>query len=364
MQPSYPDFLIIGGGIMGLLTARELAGQGASVNLLDKSGAARESSWAGGGILSPLNPWRYPDAVTALAAWGQPRFQGMCASLAESTGIDPQWMPCGMLSLDPRDETKARNWARRWGYSLDTLNPVESQDAHREVRPPERQALYLPQTAQVRTPRFGKALRALMPKLGVRCLENVRVTVIRAENGHALGVETTQGRMNAGQVILAAGAWSAELAQSLCLRLGIRPIGGQMLLYKAPRGLLRSIVLCDDRYLIPRRDGRILIGSTLEETGFDKHTTATARTALRNAAVHMLPALQDHPIEHHWAGLRPGQSGSIPWIGEHPRIQGLWINSGHFRNGVVLSLGSARLLADLILGLDPILPPKPYAWRS
>ena len=78
----------------------------------------------------------------------------------------------------------------------------------------------------------------------------------------------------------------------------------------------------------------------------------------------MLPALQDHPIEHHWTGLRPGQSGSIPWIGEHPRIQGLWINSGHFRNGVVLSLGSARLLVDRILGLDPILPPEPYAWRS
>ena len=354
--------LIVGGGVIGLLSAWELAASGCRVTVLEQGRAARESSWAGGGILSPLHPWRYPEAVTALAQWGQTRFRSVCATLAAATGIDPEWTAGGMWVLDPEDSAAALAWAKTWGYR------IELQETDRFVvgalAPPSRAALWLPDTAQLRPPRFGKALRAYLPELGVACREHIRVTALRAEAGRVVGVSTTQGDFDADQVVLAAGAWSGDLARSLGLELGVRPVQGQMLLYRASPDLLDAIVLKDARYLIPRRDGRILIGSTLDECGFAKETTLAGREALHQAAVDLLPALAEVPIEHHWAGLRPGQSGSVPWIGAHPRMHGLWVNTGHFRNGLVLSLASARLLADRMLGREPILAPAAYAWRD
>ena len=359
---SQPDVLIVGGGAIGLLSAWELAVSGLKVTVLERRRAARESSWAGGGILSPLNPWRYPEAVTALAAWGQPRFRIVCETLSQATGIDPEWTAGGMLVLDPEDEASARTWAKRWNCPMESLEPDEFRKRYHQLTPPSRLALWLPGVAQLRTPRFGKALRSHLPALGVECRENTRVTAIRTQAERIRGVETTQGRIDAEHIVLAAGAWSGALAQSLGLKLEVRPVQGQMLLYHGAPGLLSPIVLQGDRYLIPRRDGRILIGSTLDNHGFDKKTTREAREDLHRSALNILPDLERLPIEHQWAGLRPGQSGSIPWIGEHPRLRGLWVNTGHFRNGLVLSLASARLLADLLQKRTPILPAEPYAW--
>lgn len=362
MSSSQSDVLIVGGGAIGLLSAWELAQSGRRVTVLEQGRSARESSWAGGGILSPIHPWRYPEAVTALAAWGQARFRSVCEELARETGIDAEWTGGGMWVLDPEDPLLAQAWARRWGYLLERVEPERFPVG--SMTSPVRTALWLPEVAQLRTPRFGKALRAYLPTLGVDCREETPVTALRAEAGRIRGVDTPQGVFAADQVVLAAGAWSGALARSLGLALDVRPVQGQMLLYRADPGLLDAVMLRGDRYLIPRRDGRILIGSTLDERGFDKQTTEEGREALHRAAAAMLPALADAPIEHHWAGLRPGQTGSVPWIGAHPRIRGLWVNTGHFRNGVVLSLASARLLADLMLERAPILAPEAYAWRD
>jgi glycine oxidase len=134
-----------------------------------------------------------------------------------------------------------------------------------------------------------------------------------------------------------------------------------MILYRAEPNVVQRIVLSRDRYVIPRRDGRILVGSTTEEVGFDKSTTPAAMQELESEACRLIPALAGYEIEHHWAGLRPGSPNGIPYILQHPRIEGLFINTGHFRNGVVLGLASARLLADMLLGQQPILDPTPYS---
>ena len=133
-----------------------------------------------------------------------------------------------------------------------------------------------------------------------------------------------------------------------------------MLLFRGPVGLVRRIVLSRDRYVIPRRDGRVLVGSTLEHVEFDKSTTPAARAELHREALRLIPALADCAVEHHWAGLRPGSPIGVPFVGEHPRIQGLYVNAGHYRNGVVLGPASARLLADQMLGRTPALDPAPY----
>lgn len=157
-----------------------------------------------------------------------------------------------------------------------------------------------------------------------------------------------------------AAAWTASLLGSLVADWRITPVRGQMLLFHAAPGQVRHIVLQGEHYLVPRRDGRILAGSTLEYVGFDKSTTRRAYDELHAAAVAVIPALARCPVEQHWAGLRPGSAQGIPLIGMHPQRRGLFINAGHFRNGVVTGPASARLLADMIFDRVPCVDPAPY----
>jgi glycine oxidase len=170
--------------------------------------------------------------------------------------------------------------------------------------------------------------------------------------------------LSAAYYVVAGGAWSGELLEPTGIHLPIQPVRGQMILFKGAPGLVSRITLYQGRYAIPRRDGHVLFGSTLEYTGFDKQTTSAARRELTQAAVELLPRLGDLPIERHWAGLRPGSPDGTPLVGPHPEIDNLYINAGHFRNGVVLGLASARLLADLLLQGTPDVDSSPYLPES
>jgi glycine oxidase len=219
----------------------------------------------------------------------------------------------------------------------------------------------------MRNPRLAQALRKSIENRGVVLYEHTAVKgLVLGENG-VHGVLTDQGEFNADQVVIAGGAWSALLLESIGMNLPVRPVRGQMILYRAEPGVVQCIVLSRDRYVIPRLDGRILVGSTLEDVGFEKATTRAAMQELEAEARRLIPVLANYPIEHHWAGLRPGSPQGIPYIMQHPRIAGLYINTGHFRNGVVLGPASARLLADILLQREPILDPAPYTadnWRE
>ncbi|MEJ2346915.1 MAG: glycine oxidase ThiO [Gammaproteobacteria bacterium] len=354
------DCIIIGGGLIGMLTARELAVAGLSVTLLDRGAAGREASWAGGGILSPLYPWRYADAVTRLAQWSQARYESLCDGLREDSGVDPQWTCSGLLFLDTDERAEAAEWARRFGIGLDTLDAAAVAECEPALASPPA-GLWMTQVAQVRNPRLVRALRGSIAFHGVRIEEGVEVTAVATDGSRVVGVETRDGRLSAPRVVVAGGAWSARLLHGLGVSLAVEPVRGQMILFAARPGLVHRIVLRGGRYLIPRRDGRVLAGSTLEYVGFDKGTTKAALEELRAAAVALAPALADCPVEHHWAGLRPGCADGVPFVGAVTGIEGLYVNTGHFRNGVVLGPGSARLLADLVLGREPLLDPAPYA---
>ncbi len=351
------DVIVVGGGLIGMLTARELALAGASVTLFERDETGRESSWAGGGILSPLHPWRYPDPVTVLARWGQAHWESLAGALHAETGIDPEWTGSGLLVLEPDEPERAARWAERFGY---VLEPVALATACEPAIAGAHAGLWMPDVAQVRNPRLVRALRRSLDLNGVQVEERRAVQGLRLRGGVVRGVETANGPVESKTVIVAAGAWSAGLLGEAAALLPVEPVRGQMLLFKAAPGVLSRIVLHGDRYVIPRRDGRILIGSTLERVGFDKATTASAAAELRERACALVPALTDYPVEHHWAGLRPGSPTGVPFIGEHPHIGGLFLNTGHFRNGVVLGPASARLAADLLLGRTPVVEPEPY----
>ncbi|WP_045881193.1 glycine oxidase ThiO [Pseudomonas chlororaphis] len=354
--------VIVGGGVIGLLTAFNLACAGQRVVLLERSSVGQESSWAGGGIVSPLYPWRYSPAVTALAHWSQDFYPQLAEQLFASTGVDPEVHTTGLYWLDLDDEGEALAWARREQRPLSAVDISAAHDAVPVLGSGFSRAIYMADVANVRNPRLVKSLKTALSALpAVTIHEQCEVSGFIRDAGRVLGVRTSQGEIHGDQVVLAAGAWSGELLQSLGLSLPVEPVKGQMILYKCASDFLPCMVLAKGRYAIPRRDGHILIGSTLEHEGFDKTPTASALESLKASAVELIPALASAEVVGHWAGLRPGSPEGIPYIGPVPGLAGLWLNCGHYRNGLVLAPASCQLFADLLLGREPIIDPAPYA---
>lgn len=356
--------LVVGGGIIGMLTARELHTAGQEVILIDRQQPARESTWAGGGIVSPLFPWRYLDAITALASWSQTAYPELCDTLFAATGIDPEFTRNGMLMVANGEIDMATEWAARHHRHLEVIDrQTFSQLEPRAAQPPE-QGLWMPEVGQVRNPRLGKALHADLRRRGVQILTHTPVTGLRCKGDRCNGVETPGGRLDADQVVICTGAWTGELLKELSTPPDIRPVRGQMLLYKTEPGTISRITLEEQRYIIPRRDGHVLFGSSMEEVGFDKSTTPEMRAELHALLCKRFPVMCDRPLVRHWAGLRPGSPAGVPYIARHPRLHNLFVNAGQFRNGVVLAPASARLAADLILERKPIIDATAYGWTA
>ncbi len=362
MMAKQQQVVIVGGGVIGLLTAYNLASEGQAVTLLERGGLGQESSWAGGGIVSPLYPWRYSQAVTALAHWSQDFYPQLAQRLFAATGVDPEVHTTGLYWLDLDDEADALAWAAREGRPLSKVDVSAAHDAVPVLGGGYAQAIYMADVANVRNPRLVKSLKAALLALpNVTIYEQCDVSGFVLGDGRVVGVNTATGLVLGDQVVLAAGAWSGQLLGTLGLALPVEPVKGQMILYKCASDFLSSMVLAKGRYAIPRRDGHILIGSTLEHEGFDKTPTGTALESLKASAVELIPALADAEVVGHWAGLRPGSPEGIPFIGEVPGFKGLWLNCGHYRNGLVLAPASCQLFTDLLLARAPIIDPAPYA---
>jgi glycine oxidase len=358
------DIIIVGGGISGLLTAREFSIRGASVTLLERQSIGKEASWAGGGILSPLYPWRQNEAIAPLCIDSLARYPQLAETLYGDTGIDPQWTQSGLLILDNPDLAKAESWCQNHAIpyeladtpAIDRLAPGLDYSADNP--------LWLPNIAHIRNPRLLKALRADLEDRGVTLLEDHEVTALEKRDHRICRVQTPQGAFSADLILLTTGAWSGRLWSDLFPRLQITPVKGQMIVFEADPKLLQPMVLDHGRYLIPRRDGHILAGSTIEHSGFNKHTTQQARDELEQFACSLCPALRHYRIQKQWAGLRPGTPSGIPYIARHPTIENLGLNCGHFRNGLVMGPASAALIVDLMLGCPSSIPAEPYSFDT
>lgn len=354
--------VVVGGGVIGLLTALNLAAKVERVVVCDQGEVGRESSWAGGGIVSPLYPWRYSPAVTALAHWSQAFYPQLGERLFASTGVDPEVHVTGLYWLDLEDEAEALAWAVREQRPLTAVDISAAYDAVPGLGAGFTRAIFMAGVANVRNPRLVKSLKAALASLpNVELREHCQITGFAQQDGRISGVQTADGLLEADDVVLSAGAWSGDLLATLGLTLPVEPVKGQMILYKCAEDFLPSMVLAKGRYAIPRRDGHILIGSTLEHAGYDKTPTEQALESLKASAVELLPGLADATPVAHWAGLRPGSPEGVPYIGPVPGHAGLWLNCGHYRNGLVLAPASCQLFVDLLTGVEPIIDPTPYA---
>lgn len=351
-----PDFLIIGGGVVGLTSAQCLLKAGYRVTLLERNAVGQEASWAGGGILSPLCPWDYHEAVTRLALRGMGMFGEAASGLHDSTGIDPEYQRSGMLLLPPYKTELATEWCAQHQFALRYVNLADY------LHGQQGEGLLLPEIAQVRNPRLLHALRKQVEQLGGIILEQHEVQMLEIEGERVVALRTAKGKLSADAYIVAAGAWSKALLGEHALNMDIRPIRGQILLFKFDTPPFRQILLKENLYLIPRRDGYLLVGSTLEDAGFDKSITMEARENLLGRIRAIFPHWRDCQPVQHWAGFRPGSPDNVPTIGRHPRLANLYANSGHFRYGVTMSFASAELLLNEIESKPHPFSVEEYRW--
>lgn len=343
------------------MTAIELVQAGFSVRLFDTKQTGMESSWAGGGILSPIYPWCYPNAVNMLAQWSTRHYPEYFSRLKTDTNIDPQWIMSGHLILQTDANTPAiAQWIKQFSIQHEQLDQQQLQVIEPALSPEFNQGLWLPRVGQVRNPRLLQALKSHAVRSGVALYENTEVFHILSDIDRVTGIKTRAGRINAERVVLTAGAWSGQFKLGR-RQLDIKPVKGQMIQFQIRPGIIKRITLHQGRYIIPRKDGKILTGSTIEYRQFDKSTDDDNRKKLHEFATSIYPILKMAPIINHWAGLRPGNKRQTPYIGQHPEIKGLYFNTGHYRNGIVLGLASAKLCTNMITGNQPILPPQPYA---
>ncbi len=369
------DVCIIGGGIIGLSIARELAGRGLSVRVLARETGRDTTSWAAAGIFPPAPRYAGAPPGDLLTAWSDELHRGWARELLEETGVDNGLRECGGLHVAADEPGLARLTADVHGWKakgircerldaagLAALEPAlaSAADRGRIVG-----GFFLPAEMQIRPPRHLQALRRSCVSRGVRLDEGAEARDIVVRGGRAEAVVAESGGqiedVHAGHYVLAAGAWSGRLAESLGLRLATRPIRGQIALLRLPRQVLTRVVNRGLAYLVPRDDGRLLAGSTIEDAGFDATTTPAAIDRLLRMVHDLLGDIGDATLEQSWAGLRPGSVDGLPSIGRSPACGNAFVAAGHFRAGLHQSTGTAMLVADMICGNPRAIDAAPFA---
>lgn len=359
-----PDLLVVGGGLIGCAAAYELAKAGLSVALVERGSPGCEASGAGAGMLAPQAESSAPSPWLQLALLSKALYTDLVAELRDLTGVDVEYRTSGNLCcfLDEGDEAvgrAARAWQLESGLKAELLEADDVRRLEPDLSQEVRGALFLPGDHWVNNQRLSTALARAAALSGVAFVR-AEVRELLREGDRLVGVSTTDGKLSAGSVLLAAGAWSGQLAATAGLALPVAPVRGQLLCLDGAPQRLRHLLHVKEHYLVPRVDGEILIGSSMEWVGFVKQVTAREIEAFLEAAIRLVPRLGELPIKATWAGFRPWAADGKPVIGPWPTVEGLFVATGHFRNGILLAPITARLVRELIVEGKPSLDLSPF----
>ena len=339
------DVVVVGGGIVGLSIALAAAERGARVIVLERGKPGREASWAGAGI---IYAWSLSHAKTGfdwLMAKGAELHASAASRFLESTGIDTEFRRSGEILVMRRDLSALNSH----GSAARRITMEQARALEPALSSALRGAVEVPEVARFRPPRHLRALELACPRAKVRVISEDAVISIASKDGQVIGVRTETALYTGDHVVLAAGAWTATLLAGLGINAPIRPLRGQIALLKTPSPILQRVISTGYEYLVPRDDGRVLVGSTREDVGFDKRTTAAAIRGLLASAAVMAPALEGADVEMTWAGLRPATPDGMPIIGAIPGHAGLWIAAGHTRYGLHLGPITGAVMAELMI---------------
>ena len=352
------DVVVVGGGVIGLSIAYRLAAQGVGVTVIDRREVGREASWAGAGLI-PAHVERVDvNPTAALRSWSATLYPEWSAALLDETGVDNGFRRTGGVdvALTDEDEAELTTMAGRWRAEcvvFERLAPADLRTVEPALGPDVRAAVFLPDRAQIRNPWHLRALEAAVLRFGGRVLTGRPARGFDTLQGRVSAVRTDDGVIDCGAVVVAAGAWSSGLLDGLGVDAPTPPLKGQIVLMRTKIRMLRRIVEHRSNYLVPREDGRVLVGATQEDAGFDTTTHAEAERDLVRLARMLCPVLETADVERSWAGLRPGSIDSRPYLGPIPGYDNAFVATGHKRSGLQLSTGTAEAIADLILGRAP-----------
>lgn len=358
------DVAVVGGGVAGLAAARELARRGLSVAVLE-DGRAGSASRAAAGMLAPQAEADGADELFELLCASRDMYMDFTAAVSAESGISVEIEFTGTLylALNERDEEEVERrfaWQSQAGLEVNRLTARQARQLEPNVSADVRVALRFGRDWQVEARRLVIALDAAAEARGVRIIRAVEARGVVVKAGRAAGVVTSEGELEAGAVVFAAGAWNSWLhkfseGESPYLNDDpqVEPVRGQILCYRQSRQdepLFRHVVYSPRGYVVPRREGRLLAGSTTEHTGFDCRVTEEGTRSIAAHVAEMAPVVAALEVEDSWAGLRPRAADGLPVLGESADVKGLFYATGFYRNGILLVPAAGEIIADLLTG--------------
>ena len=364
LDSTISEVLIIGGGVIGLSTARELRKRGVgSISIVERGKVGREASWAAAGMLSPdieadPNGHFYRLCRRSLSMYPQ-----FADELFAETGVDIELDRAGTLAVgfeNSDDLESIYREQRMAGVNVRSLTTRDVLELEPNLSDRVTSALFYVDNWQVENRKLLKALNTFCMRHEIGIKEDSTVERLLIENGKVVGVETGSGRVTAEHVVLATGAWTSliKIGDS-GMPFEIKPVLGQMICFAPNENLLHCVIHSQRGYLVPKQDGRILAGSTSEDRGFEKGVTDEVVMQLHDMAAEIVPALADESMVDSWSGLRPCSSDQLPVIGNIAGISNLTIATGHYRNGILLAPGTAQIVADHLT--EGIAFPEPFS---
>jgi len=358
--------VIIGGGVIGSSIAWRLAREGAAVTVLERRRPGKEASWASAGMIAPQAEAQAAGPFFQLCLRARDTFEATLEMLRADTDVDPEYDRVGILYLAlnemERTELEQRaQWQASAGGTVEELTLSAARQMEPVISPETVYALYMPLERRVESRKLTQAYASAAIGKGTVFVEGVTAKEVLVKGSNAAGVRTHDGRVfEADVVINAAGAWSGEI-QGVMDKVENHPVRGQIACFETRPGQLRFSVFSVRGYLVPRRDGRILAGSTMEEAGFDKSVTLKGLAGITRAALDMVPGLSELPFREAWAGLRPATKDFLPVLGPSPSAPNLFYATGHFRSGILLSAITGEIVADLIQARNPSIDLAPFS---
>ncbi|MBO8164568.1 MAG: glycine oxidase ThiO [Brevibacillus sp.] len=357
------DCLVIGGGIIGLSLAYELAGRGLSVTVLEQGDWGGQASVAAAGILGPLQEFDQPGPLFDLGLASLALYPEWVAELREVTGIDPQLVLDGILrvAMDEREQAafwERYGWQQAKGCQVQWLENSQLKRMEPNLSGDAKAAIYSPAEGHVNSRMLLKALTAACQIRGVRLESGVVATAPVLRGQRVIGVESSVGMYQAEHTIIAAGAWTGLIGRWLSLTLPIRPVRGQVAAVSSEEIPLKRVIFGTNGYIVPKKDGRVIVGATEDEAGFRLGVTLAGLARVLQGVRLYVPALGQAAFLDAWSGLRPATADGLPLLGPLPGWEGIAVASGHFRNGILLSPVTAKRMADYLTqnDLEPLRP--------
>lgn len=360
------NIAIVGGGVIGLSIARALALRGVPhIALFERAGLGTEASFAAAGMLAPQAEADMADSFFHFACASRDMYPNFAAALREETGLDVELDTQGTLYLaftenDQHEIEHRFEWQTNAGLPVEKLSAKDATTVEPSISPAVAGALFFPLDIQVENRKLVSALAVSTDRFGVRVFTETKVDTVVHARGRIEGLHTSRGFFGAKKVIIAAGTWTTEVklvndAGELSATPRIEPVRGQMICFAAKPQLCAHVIYSPRGYIVPRKDGRLLAGSTSEQAGFAKQTTEDGLNKILENAQQIAPSIAALPRVDSWAGLRPRSSDGLPVLGRCDEIDGLLYATGHYRNGILLAPITGELLAQAIV--DEKVPP-------